>query len=147
MPPATSAPPARVIETQASNQNRSPPVLLPQPDASTHVAPAQSPQAREPDSQDASAPKLAEHTDAPPPLSSPAPRGAQYQSPSQRDRNEQLARASARVTSPGLCETEREARDALLAQFRKIDWRDASVLIDPALHFKMPNDQEVMRHE
>lgn len=127
---ATSEAPAPAITASPSNDDRLPPALPPHLDAGPQVASAPSVQAIEPEQPEASAPKLA---DAPPPPPNPPPRGAQYQSPSQPDRREQLARASARVTAPGLCETERKARDALLAQFRRIDWPDASVLIDPAL--------------
>lgn len=48
-------------------------------------------------------------------------------------RAELLARAAARMTSPGLCEDEQKSRDALLDSFRRVEVADATVLIDPVL--------------
>ncbi len=48
-------------------------------------------------------------------------------------RAQTLARAGARMTNSGLCETLKNDRDALVSSFRRVDLDDGIVLIDPAL--------------
>jgi len=50
-----------------------------------------------------------------------------------RQRQSELARASARVTAPGLCEEAKAARATLLAGFRTVEPGFGSLLIDPVL--------------